>query len=104
MALPQLTDEQRANALAKAKEVRAQRASLKKKIAAGQISFSELFTLADNGDMAAAKLKITDALRAMPGIGKVKAQQILESQSISPTRSVKGLGSRQRANLIEMFG
>ncbi len=35
----------------------------------------------------------------MPGVGKVRAQQIMERLDIAPTRRLRGLGANQRRAL-----
>jgi ribosomal protein S13 len=40
----------------------------------------------------------------MPGVGKVRAQRIMERLEISPSRRVRGLGSKQREALVKEFG
>jgi len=39
----------------------------------------------------------------MPGVGKVRAQKIMERVGISPTRRVRGLGVNQRRALEREF-
>jgi ribosomal protein S13 len=39
----------------------------------------------------------------MPGVGKVRAQRIMEKLGISPNRRVRGLGTHQRQALQEEF-
>ena len=86
MALPQLTDEQRAAALEKAAAARRSRAELKE------------------SDEALAKLKVSALLEALPGVGKVRAAALMEQFEIAPSRRVRGLGERQRAALLNEFG
>jgi ribosomal protein S13 len=49
------------------------------------------------------KMKVSAVLEAMPGVGKVRAQRIMEKLGISPTRRVRGLGTNQRAALAREF-
>lgn len=104
MALPQLTDAQRSDALAKAKIARAERATLKQDLTKGAIDLADLFAMSDDGNDIAGKLKVVDALQALPKIGKVRAAAIMEAESIAPSRRIRGLGSKQRAALLERFG
>jgi ribosomal protein S13 len=39
----------------------------------------------------------------MPGVGKARAQRIMERLEISPTRRVRGLGAKQRTALEREF-
>ena len=103
MALPQLTDEQRKEALEKAAKVRAERAQLKKDLASGKVSFKQVLKTSDKGDEIVAKTKIKDIIKSMPGIGKVRTQDIMESIGINENRRVSGLGVRQREMLLDIF-
>jgi hypothetical protein len=100
MALPTLTPEQRANALAKAAEVRAARAAIKQELKTGA---TDLATVLGRTDNAVTKMKVSALLQALPKVGKVKAGEIMAELKIVPTRRVAGLGERQRAGLREMF-
>ena len=99
MALPQLSDEQRAQALAKAAEMRQKRAKLKEDLKSGKISLSDVFK--NSEDAVVARTKVSALIESLPGYGKAKAAKLMEELGISPTRRVKGLGSRQRAELLE---
>ena len=98
MALPQLTDEQRKAALEKAAAARHERAELRDKIKKGEVSLEEVLS-SDNP--IAQRLKVSALIESLPGYGKAKAAKIMDELGISPTRRVKGLGARQREDLIE---
>ncbi|MGW0064989.1 integration host factor, actinobacterial type, partial [Streptosporangium sandarakinum] len=74
MALPKLTPEQRQAALAKAAETRAARAKLLADVKAGSVSLEQLL---GRDDEVAKRIKVSQALRALPGIGNVKAAQLI---------------------------
>jgi hypothetical protein len=99
---PQLTDEQRQAALAKAAEVRRARAELKERLKMGSLGLSELLDAAA-GDETVAKMKVLTVLESLPGVGKVKARRTMERIGISETRRVRGLGEQQRKALVEAF-
>lgn len=99
---PQLTDEQRQAALAKAALVRRQRAELKERLKMGSITLTELLEQAD-GDETVAKMKVLAVLESLPGVGKVKARRTMERIGISDTRRIRGLGEQQRKALVEAF-
>ena len=42
------------------------------------------------------KLKVSAVLQAMPGIGKIRATQIMEKLKIAESRRLRGLGDQQR--------
>lgn len=103
MALPPLTPQQRAEALAKAAAARQVRAEMKSKLKTSGAKLSELLAEADENE-ALAKMKIVSLLEALPGVGRVTARSIMEGIGISESRRVRGLGRHQRAALIERFG
>jgi len=47
---------------------------------------------------------VSALLESLPGVGKVRAQQLMERLNISETRRVRGLGSNQIAALEREFG
>lgn len=102
MALPNLTPEQRAAALAKAAEARQKRAELREKIKSGKMSFADVMKKAD--DKVVARMKVSTLLESLPGYGKAKAGKIMEELGISESRRVQGLGARQREQLMEKLG
>ena len=102
MALPPLTPEQRSAALAKAAEARKGRAEIKGKLKSGALSLDELIQAAGDDEIVG-KMKVFAVLESMPGVGKVKAQKLMDRFEISATRRVRGLGARQRAALQAEF-
>ncbi len=100
MALPQLTDEQRKAALEKAAAARHARAELRDKIKKGEISLNEVL---ESEDPIASRMKVSALIESLPGYGKAKATKIMDELGISSTRRVKGLGARQREELLEVL-
>ena len=72
---PQLTPEQRANALAKAAEARVARAELKNQLKMGSVTLAEALASTSS---TVGKLKVVSLLESLPGVGKVKARKIIE--------------------------
>lgn len=103
MALPTLTPEQRAAALAKAAAARSARAEVKAKLKAGGLKLSELLELAKSDDVIG-KMKVQAALCSLPGVGVATANSLMSEYGISPTRRLRGLGPHQEAKLVERFG
>ncbi|WP_043503391.1 integration host factor, actinobacterial type [Georgenia sp. SUBG003] len=103
MALPPLTPEQRADALAKAAAARATRAEVKSKLKYSQVSLSEVLEAAKE-DEALSKLKVVSLLESLPGVGKATARSLMAEIGISEARRVRGLGPHQSAALVERFG
>lgn len=103
MALPQLTEEQRAAALEKAAAARRARAELKDRLKRGGTTLKEVLAQAET-DEVLGKMKVSALLEAMPKVGKVRAAQIMERLEIAPSRRLRGLGDRQRKALLAEFG
>jgi hypothetical protein len=99
---PQLTDEQRRQALAKAAEARRVRAEIKELLKTGSMTLPELFEEADANELIAG-LKVESLLGAMPGTGKIKAKRLMESVGIAQNRRIRGLGDNQKAKLLLEF-
>lgn len=103
MALPQLTPEQRAAALEKAAEARRERAEVKHRLKSSQGSLTEVINEGKTNDIVG-KMKVSALLESMPGVGRVRAKQIMEEIGISETRRVRGLGANQVSALLDRFG
>ncbi|MBV9163096.1 MAG: integration host factor [Pseudonocardiales bacterium] len=103
MALPELTEEQRAAALEKAAAARRARAELKERLKRGGTNLKEVLAKSDSDDILG-KMKVSALLEALPGVGKVRAQQIMERLEIATSRRLRGLGERQRKALLSEFG
>ncbi|MDR2493526.1 MAG: integration host factor [Coriobacteriales bacterium] len=102
MPLPQLSEEDRKKALAKAAEARTARAELRQKVKDGDLTIAEVLTKAD--DPVIGKIKVSALIESIPGYGKAKASRLMDELNISETRRVKGLGEKQKAALIERLG
>ena len=102
MALPELTEEQRAAALEKAAAARRARAELKERLKRGGTTLGDVLEQADS-DEVLGKMKVSALLEALPNVGKVRAQQIMEELEIASSRRLRGLGDRQRKALLERF-
>ncbi|MDQ3761939.1 MAG: integration host factor [Actinomycetota bacterium] len=102
MALPELTEEQRAAALEKAAAARRARAELKERLKRGGTNLREVLAKSDSDDILG-KMKVSALLEALPGVGKVRAQQIMERLEIANSRRLRGLGERQRKALLSEF-
>ena len=102
MALPPLTPDQRAAALEKAAKARKDRAEIKHNLKRGAITLQSVLKQGETDDMVG-KIKISALLESMPGVGKVRAQQIMERLGIAESRRVRGLGANQRAALEAEF-
>ena len=99
---PKLSSEARQAALAKAAEVRRQRAELKHLLKMGSRTLEDLLDVAADDDVVG-KLKVLTALESLPGVGKVKARRAMEEIGIAESRRLRGLGEQQRAALLATF-
>jgi len=99
---PQLTPEQRQQALLKAAVARKRRAEVKLKIKNGEFSVDTILEIAKS-DEAVAKMRVKELLESLSGVGKVRAQSLMERLNISPSRRIKGLGRLQIKQLREEF-
>jgi len=99
---PVLTQEERAAALAKARISRSHRAEIKAEVRAGSLTVEQVLDLA-NSDEAIAKMRVSELLESISGVGKIRAIAILDRMGISRTRRIMGLGHHQRAALIKEF-
>ena len=98
---PPLTEEQRRQALEKAAIARRKRAELKEQLKSGVITFKEL--LERTSDDIVGKMKVSTVLESLPGVGRVRARKIMEKLDISDSRRMRGLGGKQKENLLDEF-
>ena len=102
MALPPLTPEQRAAALEKAAKARKERAEVKNRLKKAETKLPEVLKEGQTDDVVG-KMKVSALLESMPGVGKVRAKQIMERLGIAESRRVRGLGANQRTALENEF-
>jgi hypothetical protein len=103
LALPPLTPEQRLDALAKAALARRERAEVKNRLKHSGASLLAVVRDGQANDIIG-KMRVSALLESMPGVGKVRARQIMERLGIAETRRVRGLGANQVAALEREFG
>ena len=103
MALPPLTPEQRQAALAKAAASRRERAEVKNRLKHSGASIVDVLRQGQDNEVIG-KMRVLDLLQAMPGLGKVRARQLMDRLNISESRRVRGLGNNQVAALEREFG
>ena len=102
MPLQPLTEEQRAAAREKAKKARVTRADIKDAVKNKQITIAEVLKRAET-DEAVARLKVTDLLTSLPGVGEDRTENILKELNIAASRRLRGLGIHQRKALINLL-
>ena len=94
-----MTEEQRKEALEKAKETRRARAEVRAKLKAGKLTAKK--ALAKRDDPIIGKIKVSQFIQSFPGFGKAKAEKIMAEIGIAENRRLSGLGDKQVAALIE---
>lgn len=102
MPLPPLTPEQRSAALEKAAQARRERAEVKNRLKYAQGDLGAVIEEGQENDVVG-KMKVSALLESMPGVGKVRARQIMAEIGISESRRVRGLGAHQIKALVERF-
>jgi transposase len=103
VALPPLTPEQRQAALDKAAASRRERAEVKNRLKNSGASIADVLREGRENDVIG-KMRVVELLQSMPGLGKVRARQVMERLSIAESRRVRGLGIKQVAALEREFG
>lgn len=102
MPLPTLTHAERLAALEKAAKTRRARAEVKEQLKSGRTTLSKVLDAAETDDMLG-KLRVLALLQALPGYGRVRAQQLMDKLKISTSRRLRGLGNQQRRALLAEF-
>ena len=78
-------------------EVRRERAALKRRLKAGEISLRNV--LNDEGNVAG-KIRLFAFLKNCPGVGAVGARTLLRALGLSETRTIRSLGPVQKARIL----
>ncbi len=103
MTTPSLTAEQRAAALRKATAVRVARRAFKDALTRGEMGVGAAISRA-KADEGLAGIRVHDLLQCLPGVGPKRAEVMMTSLGIAPSRRIRGLGEHQVAALIERIG
>lgn len=88
------------DALARANDIRTRRAQLKRDLKAGRTSIHALLEAPPEFLETA---KVFDMLLAVPKYGRVKANKVLTTCRISPSKTIGGLSERQRNELVGLL-
>jgi DNA uptake protein ComE-like DNA-binding protein len=102
MVLRPLSASERTDALNKAAAARATRAAAKEILKNRERSAAEIINSAME-DEAMARMKVSELLEALPGIGKVRAAAIMKQLGIAASRRLRGLGIHQRRALVDFI-
>jgi hypothetical protein len=100
LAAPERSREQRMEALRKANEVRSYRAVVKRELGAGR---QPLVPLLSAPPAELETMKVYELLLALPKVGRVKANRVLATCRISPSKTLGGLSERQRGEILGLL-
>lgn len=100
---PQLTAEQRAEALTKATAVRMARRAFKDAVVAGDHSLRSAIETAKR-DEGLAGIRVVDLLQCLPRIGPKGAVSLMSRTGVAMSRRIRGLGPHQVAALLAAVG
>ena len=89
---PKLTPEARTAALLAATTARKERSEIKALL---RNSEKSIFDVINSAQPAIQKMRVRELLESVPGVGKLRAEAIMERAKISPTRRIAGLGRNQ---------
>lgn len=99
VVMPKLSAEQKMEGLKKAQEVRAARAKIRAGLKDGTITPAELLEKCD--DEIIGKTRVKYVLESLPQVGKITAARIMQEVGIDEVRRLRGLGVRQRDELLK---
>jgi hypothetical protein len=91
---------QRLDALQEANRIRFARANLKRDLKSGRKSIQDIIL---NPPEYVMTMKVFDLALACPKYGRVKVNKIFTKCRISPSKTIGGLSSRQRGEMISML-
>jgi hypothetical protein len=97
---PDRSLQQRMDALKNANIIRSYRANLKRDVKAARVSVVDL--LMDPPEELES-MKIFDLLLSVPKMGRIKANKLLQTCRISPSKTVGGMSDRQRSEMVVML-
>lgn len=89
---PNLSKADRATAGLKAVQARKMRSEVKNKLSTGELSIFDLF---NDFREPILRMKLSDALRAVPGVGEKRLENIFAKTGISRSRRIAGVGRKQ---------
>jgi hypothetical protein len=92
---------QRLAALARANQVRSERAELKARVRAGEVG---LVGLIAEPPKCLGSASVAEVLLTVPGVGKVRLRRVLDAARLSPAKALGTLTERQRTELIRALG
>lgn len=100
MPVPDRSLVQRMDALHRANEIRSERAELKRDLKASRRQIVDLLMEPPEW---METMKVFDLMLAVPKLGRVKVNRILQQCRMSPSKTVGGMSTRQRVELVSML-
>ena len=97
---PILSEEGRAEALRKSREMRHERMLLVRSMKRGEVSFLDVM---ERTDEVVTRMRVHQLLKGIPGIGKTYSKEAMDEAGIKESRKVGGLGRRQREALLAWY-
>lgn len=101
-AVPPLDPQQRTEALERAVAARRARAELRRRLKQREVGLAEVLATGDR-DPVVARMRVSDLLEALPGVGPATAVRVMGELGIATSRRVRGLGPHQRTALLKRF-
>ena len=103
MNIPFISASEKETALKHAREIRKARAEIKKGLKARKLVLAELLDKKNKYFAALKGMKVLELVRALPGFGAVKANELLHVLQISDKKKYSGLGHKQKARFLDYF-
>jgi hypothetical protein len=97
---PERSLQQRMEALKRANAIRSRRAELKRDLKAAK---ADPVALVVDPIQEIETMKVFDLIMAMPKVGRVKANKVLQQCRISPSKTIGGLSPRQRHEIVSQL-
>lgn len=95
-SLPAMTDEQRADGLAKAAAARRRKAEMRRAVAAGELDPRDVVR-----DPTFGRVTVRYLLESVRGVGRARSQRLCELVGCAPGRRLRALGRVQVERLVE---
>lgn len=95
--VPELTEEQRQEALVYANKQRKLYADIKHKLNFCEITLNDVLNMEEAG-----RLRLYDTLLCIPGIGAVRVGKILNELGVPRNKRLKALGVHQKEKILEL--
>ena len=89
----------RARGRDRARAARQQRAQLKRALRSGTVTVDAVLS-ERLVDPVVGRMRVTDLLESLPGVGPVRAAEVLQRCSIASSRRLRGLGEHQVAGIL----